>query len=140
MVEQYKAELAAYSAQIECTKVSNSSLADTFKASATAYAAEAEAVKSENLAKVEEMKANAQVAIANAQVLAEELRTITQGYVAIAEVKTKGAEGIASVQAQLAAAALNAANVNASYGQTMSSSYPHHPDVSISEIHTYKEK
>lgn len=138
-VEQYKAELETYNSELNYNKAYNDSKTAMFSQASTAYNSRVEAVKSENMLKIEEMKTRLQEASLNVQKLTEELKLIVQGYVSVNQMKIQGAESLVNVNAQLAASALGAANVNASYGQSTNSSYDHNDPVhrSISESHSY---
>jgi len=141
-IDKYRADLARYQAQIEAEIKSAGLQVEAFKTEVLAYNAETDAVKAENLAKIQEMTANVSVAELRLKKAVAQIEAISNSYVALKELQSKGTEGIMNVGAQLAASAMNAVNASASYDASSRSSRSESQDwnASISESHKYEHE
>lgn len=138
-IERLKADLASYGARLDYSKVNNSLLSDVFRTEVMAYSADAETARSENTLKIEEMKARVQKAGLQVQKLSEELKLIVEGYTSINQLRMQGMTGLVQAQSQIAASALGAANVTASYGASTGYSYGEHSSTSVTHSYTHSE-
>lgn len=140
LIEQYKGELAGYTAEIDAAAKKVDGVVRGFEAEARAYSAETEAESAMYGAKVKEIDARISQARFMVEKAVAQVESATKGYVAIKELQVEGVKGAMNVGAQLSSAAMNAVNATASigYNQSLSESADYNHSESISEQHSYQ--
>jgi hypothetical protein len=140
--EQYKAELSGYEVTVRSVIAEIGSMVEGFKAEAMAYSAETEAEGSWFKAKVEEMRVGVENAKTRLQQAIGEIDASIKGFTAVKGLQVEGTVGIVNTAAQLCAASMNAVNATASVGYTGSESntetWSHGEN--IGETHPYEEQ
>jgi hypothetical protein len=141
-IEKYKAQLDAYKAAILAVSSKVSGRVDGFKAEVAGYSAETEALASYYGAIIKEIETRIRKAELQTTQAVAKVEATTRGYVAVKELQLKGTQGLVTVGAQLASAAMTSVNANASIGASASNSnsdsFSSHE--SLNESHGYQHE
>jgi hypothetical protein len=140
--EQYRAELTGYETTVRTVTAEITSMVEGFKAEAMAYSAETEAEGSWLRAKVGEMRVGVENAKIRLQKAVGDIDASIKGFAAVKGLQVEGTTGIMNAAAQLCAATMNAVNVTASLGYSGSDSNTEtwsHGE-SITESHPYEDQ
>jgi len=142
LIEGYRGELSGYVAEVDAASKKVSAVVSGFTAEVSGYSAETGAIEAMYNAKVKEIEASISSSGFELQKAVATINATTQGYVSINSLREKGTEGIMSVEAQLAAAAMNAVNTSASLGTSYDESFSKRlsHSMQLGESHTYQEK
>lgn len=132
-IEEYKAKIDGYRAEIEAEIRSAALLTDSFNAESNAYSAMTSAKGMEYQARIQEFSAEIERQKSIMAKAVAEIEAVQNGYVALKTLQTKGTEGLMNANAELAASAMNA--VHASASQTVSQGDSE--GTRISESHNY---
>jgi hypothetical protein len=141
LIDEYKAKLLGYSAEVDAKAKSIGSQVEGFRAEAGAYEAESSALGMYYGTKIKEMEVGLAEVDARVRKSIAEIDATTKGYVALKNVEAEGHKGVMNVGAQLVSSAMNAINTNLSFGGTYTSQYgvTHHTGSSLSETHNFDE-
>ena len=142
LIDEYKASLAAYESEISAELKKAGLDTDQFLKQVSSYNAVADLYTAQNGVKIKEIQAQIEDERLNLEKGVAEVKATLEGYTAFKELEIKGTAEIMNVNAQLAAAAMNAVNASASVGfsgsGSNSASYGFGQD--LRESHSFTEK
>jgi len=123
IVEEFKAHISRYNVEVDAKAKSIGAKVDGFKALAAGYEAETSREEAYYKSKAEEIRSKVQEASFRLQHAISKVEASTRGYQAIKQLQVAGTDGIMQVGAQLAAAAVQGMNTNASISYNAGDSY-----------------